>query len=93
MFNNVFRKFLQSYLDYTIHVYSLLILLLNCEERRPRFLDTFLRQNIAAWNVATLHQLRLKGVQVLASFFSKQHIYDRLTAKRRIRHSVSSVPT
>lgn len=58
-------------LNYTIHVYSLLILLLNCEESFPGPLDPLLRQDITARNITALHQLRLEGLQFLASFFSK----------------------
>lgn len=92
-FKGVFRKSFQSYLDYTVHVHSLLILLLNREESRPCSLNTFLCQDVAAWNVTLLHQLRLESAQILASFFSKQHIYYCLTAERRVWHAMPSVPT
>lgn len=58
-------------LDYTVHVHSSLILLLNCEEGRPRPLDTFFCQDVAAWHVAFLHHLRLDGAQVVTSFLCK----------------------
>lgn len=58
-------------LNYTIHVYSLLVLLLNCEESFPGPLDPLLRQDITARNIPALHQLRLEGPQFLAGFFSK----------------------
>lgn len=92
-FKGVFRKSFQSFLDYTIHVHSLLILLLNREESRPCSFDTFLCQDVAAWNVTLLHQLRLESAQLLASFLSKQHIYDCLAAERRVWHAMPSVTT